>query len=202
MSEAFQAHESSRGPPATLLFKQVQNGRVLAAPHRTGACGVTSYKTWYEKLTPAQSGQLDAFVERDSRGPRSGDDRRLVRLLAKLHVVPRSNRFTRRTTPIGTYAQRFWARVYQSRTCWLWTGPVNQFGYGQFSFAGHTIHAHRVSYAIAYGVPSPGLCICHHCDNRGCVRPDHLFAATQGDNLRDMVRKGRHPETVPRTGRS
>lgn len=33
----------------------------------------------------------------------------------------------------------------------------------------------------------------HSCDNRRCVRPDHLFLGTVADNVHDMIRKNRKP---------
>jgi hypothetical protein len=51
--------------------------------------------------------------------------------------------------------------------------------------------AHREAYRLTYGEIPAGLLICHHCDNRACVRPDHLFLGTYKDNAQDMVRKGR-----------
>lgn len=149
-------------------------------------------------ITPAAAAQSPTpQLNHNRRGPGSGDASRLADLLECLDRTPRPNQWRlRKNSPTGTYRERFWARVEKTDGCWLWTGPVNQFGYGQFSFRGHTIHVQRVSYAIAYGVPASGLCVCHHCDVRNCVRPEHLFAGTVGDNLRDMVRKGRHPEQV------
>lgn len=54
--------------------------------------------------------------------------------------------------------------------------------------------AHRASWQINYGPIPNGLYVLHKCDNPTCVRPNHLFLGTQGDNLNDMYSKERQSD--------
>lgn len=82
-------------------------------------------------------------------------------------------------------AERFWAKVDRSGECWVWTGPKHSAGYGLLRFNGKQISAHRLAWQLVGGQIWPGLCICHHCDNPPCVRPEHLFIGSHRDNMRD-----------------
>lgn len=95
-----------------------------------------------------------------------------------------------------TYVRMFWARVRKSEGdgCWEWNGAAYRNGYGKLWWMGVFWMAHRLSYAIAFSNPGD-MQVCHRCDNRKCVRPDHLFLGTARDNVMDMVRKGRNRPT-------
>ena len=78
--------------------------------------------------------------------------------------------------------------------CWEWTGPVGRGGYGQFWDASidRPRKAHRYALEIATGVkPDRWTFACHHCDNRKCVNPEHLYWGSPADNAADMVSRGR-----------
>lgn len=76
--------------------------------------------------------------------------------------------------------------------CWPWSGTRDRKGYGVIRLAGGQFKAHRVTWAAFRGPIPDGMCVCHHCDNPGCINPKHLFLGTIGDNNRDMMQKGRH----------
>ena len=75
--------------------------------------------------------------------------------------------------------------------CWPWTGYRTKFGYGVAYHKGMKSTAHRIAYHLAGNPLIIGLVVAHKCDNPPCCNPNHLFLATQKQNMDDCARKGR-----------
>lgn len=92
--------------------------------------------------------------------------------------------------------EKFYTQVNKTSKCWTWIHSKNSDGYGLLKVCvyGVMYGTHRFSYLINKGDIPVGLEVCHTCDNRNCVNPDHLWLGSHIDNVNDMNNKGRRPE--------
>lgn len=79
-------------------------------------------------------------------------------------------------------------------TCWLWTGPVDKWGYGKITIRMKYLNqnhkscfTHRVSWELHFGPIPEGLHVLHTCDVPCCVNPAHLYVGTHADNMHDKA---------------
>jgi hypothetical protein len=98
-------------------------------------------------------------------------------------------------TLTGDDIRRFRDRIDRTGDCWLWTGQVNNQGYGRLDVyrqnRRYRILAHRLAFFLETGEDIDGRLIRHSCDTPRCCRGDHLLSGTQLENMRDALARGR-----------
>ena len=90
-----------------------------------------------------------------------------------------------------TQISRFMAHLVPNENgCIEWDKAIGVNRYGQFTIDGKQHAAHRVAWFLRNKEPiMDGLVICHTCDNKACVNPDHLFLGDYGTNTQDYFMK-------------
>ena len=93
-----------------------------------------------------------------------------------------------------TLEQRFWKYVKKldgDNPCWIWIGARYPSGYGQLRVCGKTRLAHVLAWEILKGPVLDDLVIKHTCDNKPCVRIDHLAPGSHAQNMQEAKERGR-----------
>lgn len=84
--------------------------------------------------------------------------------------------------------ERFLSKVHKTDSCWLWTAAGN--AYGVFWYKGKSESAHKVAYELFIGPVPENMCVCHRCNNKKCVNPEHLYVASRGVNSAHAAKDG------------
>mgnify|MGYP006921331108 CR=1 FL=1 len=110
-----------------------------------------------------------------------------------------------RWEPARETEEVFWSKVDKTPGqgpnghCWIWTGVINNKGYGTTSYGrnrkikgldGPRL-AHRTSYELTVGPIPEGQHLLHSCDNPPCCNPAHLRPGHYKENTQDKVDRGR-----------
>ena len=77
--------------------------------------------------------------------------------------------------------------------CWLWTGGLSSYGYAAMQINKMQRLVHKIMFERCNGEVPDGGILCHTCNVRSCVNPNHLYVGTPASNYHDAVAANRHP---------
>ena len=98
---------------------------------------------------------------------------------------------------MSTLANRLWARVRRTESCWLWLGSTGGHGYGTMGDGSRTdgtrrtVRTHRAAWEVTHGPIPDGMHVLHHCDTPACCNPAHLYLGKDAENVADKIARGR-----------
>jgi hypothetical protein len=101
-------------------------------------------------------------------------------------VEPGNSRRWKYVTPLQRFEEKYIPEPNSG--CWLWTGVLNEQGYGKMLINYRGVLAHRFSYQTFTGPLLGHLVLDHLCRVRCCVNPDHLEQVPQLENMRRAVK--------------